>query len=790
MDKYSQELMTALTSDNYQNAVKKYLFTFDLENWKIFTDNYFKLTPYEAEKILEVFENNLDFHMIIDIISIAHIIGQSIALSSSLIRRFTKINVVRYEKYITANIDRLLKSSIAEERRIGLLLAGYFDRDDFFDEIERLTNYDILFEDAYYALGLMTAPKIIELLGTKFMLLNKNHIQRKAIAKILANKGNPLAALWLYRSKEFDFTTPYTKGIYIARELAWSGIKPSLLLKSDDDFLQPITLRFVEVLAVILSYDLDLVTEIELEETVTTLLSLLENEPNLDLSRTIYTLKLTIDDIYNNIDPYNIQKEIRENIINSWKKLQTFPSNKTINFLKSYVFGTLDINDDDFLYALRIIRNFNLKEFESEIIAIAKNNQLTDEQAFEVISCLGAIGNVNSIDLIPELLQNKVDYKKRYLLSIQNQNYHSELDYIDDFDNELLVNINRSFEPSILKWFNTDFNEIFYWNALYALGNLKSEKYLPILIEALDDYDPKIRFQAINSLKRIGILTEDIEEKLISIAKFDSFMSVQREALLALGQLNSQTAIQDFIEVIFKAIEEGVLELTEEVDHVIDNRWEVELKDDTQQVAKDVKEIGATSKVRKSSMVEENLIDQDISRWISRLNKNISTNLELREDITELDQEINEEMDYYDSTDFESITDHSEFYTESEENQNESEDEWLSELGEQFRKLTIVESAIEALKLTKAKIPTKELKELLEHPIDEELYKDILIILAKNGNSFAINELIGLFNIVDYTRARNIVEIFQKVNPDKRVEIISKINDSVDWLLKEKIKNQ
>lgn len=781
--------MTALTSDNYQNAIKKYLFTFDLENWKIFTDNYFKLTPFEAEKILEVFQKNLDFHMIIDIISIAHIIGQSIALSSSLIRRFAKINVEQYNKYITANIDRLLRSSIAEERRIGLLLAGYFDRDDFFDEIEKLTNYDILFEDAYYALGLMSAPKIIELLGTKFMLLNKNHIQRKAIAKILANKGNPLAALWLYRSKEFDFTTPYTKGVYVARDLAWSGIKPSLFITSNDDFLQPITLRFVEVLAVILSYDLEIITEIELEETVTTLLQLLEQEPSLELIRTIYILKQALGEIFYNIDPYNIRKEIRDNIINSWKKLRCFPSEKIVNYLKSFVSGTLNFNDEDFLYALRIIRNFRLIEFESDILSIVRNIELNHEQIFEVVSCLGNIGGEESIEFILDLLQSKIDYKKRHLLNVENPNYHSELDYIDDFDNELLVNINSSFEPSVLKWFNTDFKEIFYWNALFALGNLKSKKSIPLLVAALDDYDPKIRYQAINSLKRIGKLTEEIEERLIYIARYDVFMSVQREALLTLGQLNSHAAIPLFIKTIFTAIEEGVLELAGELDQIIDNRWELDQSDESHQVSKDVKKIGTTTKSReRTSSIDYNLIDKDISRWINRVNSNSSSDLELREDISETDLEIIEEMDYFDNADFDSITDQSEFHMETKDKQNESEDIWLTELGEQFRKLTIVESSIEALKLTNAKIPLDELKELIEHPVDEELYKDILIILAKNGNSFAISELIGLFNVVDFLRAREIVNILLKANPDIITELKAEIIKSVDWILKEKIR--
>jgi hypothetical protein len=782
--------MIALTSDNYEKAVKNYLLNYDLENWKIFVDNYFKLTPFEAERILDVFEKYLDFHMIIDIISLAHIIGQSIALSSSLIHRFTKIDIEEYNEYLVNNITRLIQSSIAEERRIGLLLAGYFDNDEFFDEIEKLTNYDILFEDAYYALGLMSAPKVIELLGTKFMLMNKNHIQRKSIAKILANKGNPLAALWLYRSKDFDFTTPYTKAIYIARELAWSGIKPALLLTTNDDFLQPITLRFIDVLAVILSYDIEIIAEIELENSIATLYKLLKENPHIDVIKTVYSLKQALKEIYYNIDPFNIRNEIRENIINSWNMLQKFPTKNTISYLKSYVQGTLDPSNEEFLYALRIIRNFELGEFKSDVLEIANKIDLNAEQSFEIISCLGVLGGDDSLEFILEILNKNVEYKKRHTFDVSNLNYHSELDYIDDFDNELLVNINQSFEPSVLRWFNTDFNEIFYWNVLYALGKIKSEKAIPIFIEALDDYDPKIRYQAINSLKQIGILTEHIEEKLISLARNDPFMSVQREAILALGQMNSKAAIHFFINTIFSAIEEGILELANEIDYIYDNRWDIEGSDDSSQLTQDVKEIDKPTKNgEKSSIVDKKNLDQEFTRWIKKINTGVSTNLELREDLNNLDIEFADEMDYYDSNDFGSVYDQSEFNSSSTEKQDEEDNIWLSELGEQFRKLTIVESAIEALKLTDSKIPLNELKELIEHPVDEELYKDILIILAKHKIPFAVSELTGLFDSVDYIRAREIVNIFKRDNLEKINDLKTNINNSVDWLLKEMLNN-
>ena len=223
------------------------MLSYDLENWKIFTDKYFKLTPYEAESILDVLEKRLDSHMIIDLLSLAQIIGQSISLTTSLISRFSKIDLSSYEQHIDTNIKRLLNSPIVEERRVGLMVVGFLDKTEFFEEIERMSNYDILFEDAYFSLSLLSDPKVIELLGTKFMYNTKNHIQRSAIAKILVQRGNPLAALWLYRSKGFDFTLSYNKAIFIARELAWAGLKPAKYLSSNDDFIQPITIKFVEV---------------------------------------------------------------------------------------------------------------------------------------------------------------------------------------------------------------------------------------------------------------------------------------------------------------------------------------------------------------------------------------------------------------------------------------------------------------------------------------------------------------------------------------------------------------
>lgn len=792
LDKYSQEVLIALTSDNYAKAVEKYLLSYDMYNWKIFTENYYKLIPYEAERIIDEIIKKMDIHMIIDILSISHIIGQSIALSNSIIEKFTKVNLAGYNDLINDKIEKLLDSQLAEKRRIGLFAAGYLDKDEFYDKIEKMSNYDILFEDAYFSLGLMSDKKIVEALSNKFMTLNNNFIQQTAIAKILAKKGNPLAALWLYRNKEFNFTTPYTKAIYLARELCWAGIKPALFLSLNDDFIQPITIKFVEVISTIFVYDIDLIAEIELEKTVKKMLNMLSDNLSIDLLKAIYAVKIAVDDIYHNYDPFSIKRENRTNIINSWKLLKDFPNEKIINYLSSFVKISLSTHSEDFILALRIIRNFKLTEYENDITDLLNKEKLSKEQKFEMISCLGRIGGESSVELILDLINQEIDLKKRTFSSQNDDKSLSDIDFVDDFDNELIISLNQTFELDILKWFNTDFNEIFYWNALFALGNINSPKGLPILLRALDDYDPKIRFQAINSIKQLKIINSAIEEKLFDIAQNDPYMSVQKEAINALGHLNSKLAINYFISTIFKAIEDRILELAGEIDSVYDDRWEL-AENPSATDKEEEEEIGTTPKVRDGLIEADNVIDNDISRWIKRLNQSSSPlisskDLELREDMMEFDTELSENIDYLEDDELSAIYDQVDIEIETQEDEEDTEDdEWLSELGEQFKRISIVESAIDALKITIADIPLIEVKELIEHPVDEELYKDALIILAKKNNSFAINELIGLFSTSDFIRAREIVDVLIKINSNQLNQIKNKAKNSIDWILKEKL---
>ncbi|MHA1505206.1 MAG: HEAT repeat domain-containing protein, partial [Candidatus Heimdallarchaeota archaeon] len=600
MDKYSREVMLSLTSKDYHKAVTKYLLTYDLENWKIFTDNYFKLTAYEGERIIDSITEKLDFHMIIDILSIASIIGQSISLSNDLIQRLSLLEINSFKKYITKRIEELLKSPFAEERRIGLLMAGYFGYEEFFENIEKMSNYDVLFEDAYFSLGLMNDPEIIKLLGTKFIHSSKNLIQRKAIAKILAQKGNPLAALWLFKSKGFDFDTPFTNSIYLSRELVWAGLYPSLFVDSKDDFLQPITLKMITGLSLILPYDIELLGELDFPLIIEKLINLFNEEPDIELIKILYTLQTTLKEIYHNLDPYSVNKSVRAKIVYAWNLIKIFPDSFAIEYINEYIENNLDILADEFLLSLRLIRNFNLKQFELPILDIAASNDLPANTEFEIISTLAQIGGEDSANYIIDKLTDRIDFEKRNNQNIKNEDWDSEFDYNDDFNDDMLDQVNKSLIEDLWSEINKDQNDVYYWNAIYALGNMKSEKTQQIIIEALNDYDPKIRLEAIKSIRKIKTNTPIIEDKLVTLALHEPFMSVQNEAYLALGEISSQAAVPMFLKVIFESIEDGTLELAGEIDSIYDNRWDAEETESSPSdnfANKDAKEIGATHKI-------------------------------------------------------------------------------------------------------------------------------------------------------------------------------------------------
>jgi len=789
LDKYSREVMLSLTSKDYRKAISKYLLIYDLENWKIFADNYFKLTAYEGERILDFLTEKLDFHMIIDIMSLASIIGQSISLSNDIIQRLSLLEIGSYKKHVTKRIEELLKSPFAEERRIGLLVAGYFGYDEFFVDIEKMSNYDVLFEDAYFSLGLMNDSEIIKELGTKFIHSSKNLIQRKAIGKILAQKGNPLAALWLFRSKGFDFETPFTNSIYLSRELAWAGLHPSLFVDSKDDFLQPITLKMITGLSLILPYDIELFNELNLPLIIEKIINLFDEEPDIELIKILYTLQTTMKEIYHNLDPYSINRATRKKIVDAWHLIKVFPDTFAIEFIDEYVENNLDILADEFLLSLRLIRNFKLKKYELAILDLATANDLPANTEFEIISTLAQIGGEDSTNYIIDKITKRIDFEKRNNQNAQNQDMDSEFDFNDDFNDNLLEQVNQSLIEDLWSEKNKDQNDIYYWNAIYALSNMKSEKVNEIISEALDDYDPKIRLEAIKSIRRMKVNTPFIEDKLVALAIHEPYMSVQNEAYLALGDINSQAAVPLFLKVIFEAIEDGTLELAGEIDNIYDNRWETDEAESSTTESftnKDAKEIGATHKI--SSRIAEaskKVVDDDISRWLERINSVSQKNLELREDFKESELDISLDSGYLADTPIADLYDEAEYYEEGEAELKDEDNVWLSDLSDKFRKLFLVDSVLLALKSTQAKIPIDEVKELIEHPVDEELYKDTLLILARTNESFALHELKGLFDEQDYVRAREIVKTLLKNKTDSLKEIIPNLEDSPDWILRE-----
>ena len=558
-----------------------------------------------------------------------------------------------------------------------------------------------------------------------------------------------------------------------------------MFLDSNDDFLQPITYKFLNAISAILSYDIELVAEIDLKNTSEKLLQLIEIEPTIDLIKTTYNIKNAVKELHFDVDPFSVKQEIRDQITKSWKILNKFPNENIFEYLRAYVSSCLSPDNEEFILALRIIGNFQLIEFEPKLLGIAKEKKITPEQDYELINCLGKIGSVLSVDYIISEINRKVNTDKRNNSSQESNLMHSDVDYIDDFDNELLRTINQSFNLDVLSWFNYDFTELYYWNALFALGNLRHEKALSSLQDALDDYDPKIRYQAINSIKSLNVLNDTIEEKLVNLSLQESFMSVQREAISALGTLNSQTVIPIFVKSIYQAIEEGILELAGAVDVVYENRWDEDEYDEstTNTKKREAEEIGATHKVsEKIAASDKKLAESEIYRWIDRLNSESSKPLELREDFITFDHDVPEQIDFFERTTETDIYETSEMQSEIEE--DKEDEEWLSELGEQFKKITILDSTIESLKVTTAPLPISQIKDLIEHPIDEDLYKDALIMLAKTEDQFAINELVGLFDVTDFLRAREIFNLLLKIDSSQITKLKKAINDSPDWILK------
>lgn len=775
--------MSSLTSDNYQQAVSKYLLTFDIENWKIFVENYYKLIAYEKERILDEIRNNLDFHMVIDIISLANIIGKSIGLSNALVQMCKGVDISPVESQIIKKIEELLDSSLAEERRIGLFFVGHFDLQEFIPKLFKMSDFDILFEDAYYALGLMSDSSIIKQLTQKFLLAGKNHLQKAAIAKILAQTGNPLATLWLFKSKGLDKDNSPLEQIYIARELAWMGVRPAYFVNSKDDFLREMALEMIDGLSKIILYDVDVIQEVNMREIIRKLLSTLREKPEISLVQIIYQFQNVFEELYYDLDPFSVGKQLRTQLLDCWQQLRDFPDEKILNFIKFYILEHLDPSSDHFRTALRLIRNFQLEEFEPLLLQLAHKQQLHSSHQFELVSSLANIGSDKSSTFIHQLIKQNVNLQLRNIMDYPSRKKISSL---GPRSNNKKPNSEEDNDKKN-HWQDQDHTGLFYWHAIHSLGKINSKESINVLLNALDDFDPKIRLEAIKGLRNIGINEPAVEEKLVTMALHESFLSVRREALLALGSLNSEAAVQIFLKTLFEAIENGTLDFFKEIEYEYHNRWGLtrNYEWNPNPSHKDKKEVGTTHKIAGPRMVSSNtpISDEELFRWLDRLNSIKKQPIELREDFSE---ELEKDLPFnYERFDEESLTQWLEDPALFEEGFNEQEDESLLEMGERFKEITLVDAAIEALKITNAPLPTNDLKDLLEYSLNYDLYVDVLLILASKKNATILDKLKRAFNIDDFIRAREIVEKIWSIDPKEIRELYPEIEQSPDWVLQE-----
>ncbi|MBD3191019.1 MAG: hypothetical protein GF308_10265 [Candidatus Heimdallarchaeota archaeon] len=785
MDNHAKGVMSSLTSENYPQAVSKYLLTFDIENWKIFVENYYKLIAYEKERILEEIKENLDFHMVIDIISLANIIGKSIALSNALVQMCKEIDISPVEPQIMKKIEALLDSSLAEERRIGLLFVGYFDLQEFIPKLLKMSDFDILFEDAYFALGLMTDSSITQKLTQKFLLVGKNHLQKAAIAKILAQKGNPLATLWLFKSKGLDKENSPLEQIYIARELAWMGVRPAYFINSEDDFLREIAFEMIDGLAKIILYDVDVIKEVNLSQIINTLLSTLRRNPEIFLLRIIFQFQKVIEELYYDLDPFSVDKQLRTELLDSWKQLKNFPDEKALNFIKFYILEHLDPSSDQFRNALRLIRNFQLDEFEPLLLRLAREHQLHSTHQFELVSSLANIGSDKSSRFIHQLIKQHVNLQIRHIMDYQPSKNPSPMNMRSKNQSSMNEDDNDT-EDNLHKY--QDYNGLFYWHAIHSLGKINSKESITVLLNALDDFDPKIRLEAIKGLRRIGINEPAVEEKLVTLALHESFLSVRREALLALGSLNSEPAVQIFLKIIFEAIENGTLEFFKDIEYEYHNRWGLNREHEKwnpNHSYKDKKEIGATHKIASPRMVSSNtpISDEELFRWLDRLNSIKKQPIELREDFSE---ELDNDLPFhYERFKEDSLSQWLEDPELFEEGFDEEEDESLLEMGEKFKEITLVDAAVEALKITNAPLPMNDLKDLLEYSLNYDLYVDILLILARKENYTILEKLKKAFIIDDFIRSREIIQKLWSIDPKEIQDLYPEIERSPDWVLED-----
>jgi hypothetical protein len=775
VDSYAKELMIALTSNKVERAVKEKLLSFDLENWTIFTNNYYRLNPYEIEQIFAVFQKHQDFHLLIDFISIAHVIGSSILLSQQLISLFSRKEIVPVLTEVKDKVSQLLNSSLAEERRVGILLIGQFRLTRFAPDLFTLSDFDILFQDAYDALGRLNDSEINKKLRTKFLYLTKNLVQRKALAKVLAQKGNSLAALWLIKQKGLDYRTSITDGINFSRELLYEGVRPHFFLSHKDEFLREISWKMLSYLIRSLPYDYSQIKLLNLKLVVKKIIQNSQKFLSLEYVKINLFMKSIIEDLYYTIDPYSIDKEIRNQIIDSWNLISSYPEENTLAQIKLTIDHNLTLTSNSFLTNLQLIAMLNFTDFESRLLDLLSSANLSHEKEIALINTLGEIGSNKSAKALSKRLRTQI-----HPIST---NLSSEIDYpqTDSFNQANLFEDENNF------WLKTITIE-----TLRSLSMIAANDYITILTNALASNDPRIQLAVIIGLQNQDYLHHQLEDELISIALHSPYISLQREAIITLGETNSEAVVPLLLNIVFEAIGDGTLEFTNTLEEEYDSRWENPIyeeiekekyhKDSSDQEV--LNEVNIDDELLDSNQRVEDFLDEDIRRWLRRQRKTSNRLLELYEDFNVPHLELPFVDDFIDELPFLTINDAT-FLLEQE--MSESND-WPYEIENHFKKLILVESSLEALKTTKAKIPLDEVKELLEQPVDEELYKDALIILAKSGEQFAIKELIGLFDEKDFLRSREIIEIIKQENEKEIKTIRRKIKQSPDWILQKIIK--
>ncbi|MEA2070599.1 MAG: HEAT repeat domain-containing protein, partial [Asgard group archaeon] len=526
--------------------------------------------------------------------------------------------------------------------------------------------------------------------------------------------------------------------------------------------------------------DLDVLSNIQLVKLVRHLMDYSEKRPAIKIIRLLYALKVILNELFFDVDPTEITAETRTQLIGAYNELEKYPPKETLSFIRHYIDINLKPRSTGLSDVVYLIRIFNLKEYETDLLSIAKRNNLNLEEQVDLIGCLGDIGSEKSAAFIRQKIKQFLKNHPRKVIAQSNVNYSRLIDFDRDYEQTKLKYINYLYSEKIYDYYSDeDLTNIFYWYSIRSLSKISSKESISLFLEALDDSDPKIRYEAIKGLINNNVYNSEIEEKLVYLARNDKKVSIQSQALLALGSLNSQSAIPLFINHIYEAIEKKVFTIVSEIDSIYDNRWEFSFnkEKDFHHENKDSAEKDENSQTLPK--FNKKYLDEDIVNWLNIHNKQKFSFFELREDFKSVLENNNFILD-----DFTLKEQYNPFLEKEELNE-----EWDYTISEKFRKLILVDVSLEAMKRTEAELPINELIEILDYELDDEILLDILIILAKRGINFARKELIELFDQNNYIRAREIIETLGSLTPHEFSKIAYSLKKSPDWILQDFLKN-